>query len=571
MLGDAIDIEALDRSLGERLLAAGKIDRAGLARAERLRESGSGRLSNLLSSLGLVSEPELALALATELQAKLLKPDDIPTEKVAEDKLSGRFLKQFSVLPLSLRGNELELAVADPFDLYAQDAVRLATGCDVKIAIGEKSLINRSVEDLYFNEEKDEDFGVLVSSAREVEEDVRRLKDLASETPVIRLVNEMIARAVETRASDIHIEPYQGALRVRNRIDGVLIETPAPPAELCAAVISRVKIMAALDIAERRLPQDGRIQTVVRGRKIDLRISTMPTLDGESVVIRILDRETVKLDFTSLGISERNVDRLEVMLANPNGIMLVTGPTGSGKTTTLYAALRGLNSPDKNVMTVEDPVEYRLDGVNQVQVKASIELSFARVLRSILRHDPDIIMVGEIRDRETAEIAVQAALTGHLVLSTLHTNDAVSSITRLLDMGVEDFLLTSSLCGMVAQRLVRMLCVECKTPTELPSEIVSKYQLDRFANAAGLRTHRAVGCSSCSHTGYRGRTSVMETALMTAALRSAILRRADSAELHEVAYAEGMESMFTDGLRKVAAGITTLEEVLRATRDVGMQ
>jgi general secretion pathway protein E len=400
-------------------------------------------------------------------------------------------------------------------------------------------------------------------------EDVQHLKDQASEAPVIRLVGLIIRRAVETRASDIHIEPFENRLVVRYRIDGVMQETESPPRRFSAAVISRVKIMANLDIAERRLPQDGRIKLRLQGKEIDLRVSTVPTMHGESVVMRILDKGGVPLNFDSLGFEPDVLAKFTEILLRPHGILLVTGPTGSGKTTTLYTALSALNKPDVKILTVEDPVEYQLEGVNQIQVKPQIDLTFANALRSIVRQDPDVIMIGEIRDLETAQIAVQSALTGHMVLSTLHTNDAASTINRLLDMGMEDYLLTTTVLGIQAQRLVRTLCRDCRRSYQALPEVVKETGLGRFVTpGADVMLYEPVGCDTCTQTGFIGRVAIMEVMPMTDGIRGLVMRHATSGDIQKQAVAEGMMTMYEHGLRKVLAGTTTLEEVLRVTREV---
>ena len=401
-----------------------------------------------------------------------------------------------------------------------------------------------------------------------VEYDVERLKDLASEAPVIRIVNQLITKAVEARASDVHIEPFENSLRIRYRIDGILEATEAPPFRMVAAIVSRIKIIARLNIAERRLPQDGRTKLIVHGIPIDLRVSTMPTMHGESVVLRILDNQAATLDLKGLGIRGQNLERYLDVLQRPHGVVLVTGPTGSGKTTTLYASLLQINDSSKKIVTVEDPIEYQLEGINQIQVKPGIGLDFASVLRSVLRHDPDIILIGEIRDVETAEIAIQAALTGHLVLSTLHTNNAASAVTRLRDMGVEEYLLTSTLSGVVAQRLVRTLCVHCREKHPALPEIVKQLDLERHAAGERVMLYRATGCERCNGSGYFGRTSIAETLVITDPIRQLILRRTESMALHRAAVEAGMKTMFDDGIQKALSGITTIEEVLRVTRDI---
>jgi general secretion pathway protein E len=386
---------------------------------------------------------------------------------------------------------------------------------------------------------------------------------MASGAPVIRRVNHLITRALELRASDIHIEPFDREVVVRYRVDGVLRNVDIAHGMSPAAIVSRIKVLANLDIAERRLPQDGRIKLRAEGREVDMRISTVPTLHGESVVIRMLDRGDVPLDFWALGFDEKIVHRFETMLSRPNGIILVTGPTGSGKTTTLYAALSSLNSPEKKILTVEDPVEYQIEGINQIPIRPNINLTFANALRAILRQDPDIVMIGEMRDLETAQIAVQAALTGHQVLSTLHTNDAASSITRLQDMQVDDYLLTSTIQGVLAQRLVRRLCTECRVPYEPEAAVAQRLGLDKLTTERPLTLYRAAGCPACDNTGYHGRTTILELLTMNEELRRAVIDRADADDLRMIARRNGMEDMFTDGLRKALAGQTTVDEVER--------
>ena len=563
------DSDSFQRALGEALIAAGKLDQPGLERATRLANGRDERLAGVLAKLGLVNERDLAAALAAQLNAPLIEQVHIPDAPLEIAQLSAKFLKQKRILPLAETEDGYVLAMADPLDQYAIEAFELATGRASIICVAEPGLIERAIDRLY-----GERLGEVTDAAAALDADqgedldVERLKDLASEAPVIQLVNSLIAQAVETRASDIHIEPFENEFRVRYRIDGILQDSAPLADRLRAAVVSRIKIMARLDIAERRLPQDGRVKMIVRGKPIDLRISTMPIMHGESVVMRVLDRDSVELDLDVLGVREPSRTRLDEILAEPHGIFMVTGPTGSGKTTTLYAALCAINSPEKKVVTVEDPIEYQLDGVNQVQVRPGIGLSFANVLRSMLRQDPDIIMVGEIRDGETARIAAQAALTGHLVLSTLHTNDAVSAVTRLLDMGVEDYLLTSTLTGIAAQRLVRQLCPKCREPYVAMAEIVDQFGLRQHRPDGEITLFHARGCEACNGRGYLGRTVVMEALKMTDRIRALVLRHADAAELQRAAVEEGMRTMFEDGVTKALDGITTLEEVMRTTRDV---
>ena len=571
--------------LGELLVERQKLAEADLQRARRVREGSGEGLDTLLVKLGLVSERDLAEALAAHLNLPLVRPGDYPEMPATNGGISPRFLKDSRVIPLFEDEQGLTVAMSNPTDDYVLAALRLATGKIIVPRVGIPTELEVAFERLYGSGRSA--MGQIVDSIGLAdnltdEEQIQHLKDLASEAPVIRLVNLMIARAVESRASDIHIEPFENRLKVRYRVDGVLREVESPPSRLSAAVISRIKIMAKLNIAERRLPQDGRIQLRAQGKEIDLRVSTVPTLWGESVVMRILDKASVVLDFEVLGFGPRTLKRFLAILHLPHGILLVTGPTGSGKTTTLYTALQTLNTPERKILTVEDPVEYQLEGINQIQAKPQINLTFANALRSIVRQDPDVIMIGEMRDLETAGIAVQSALTGHLVLSTLHTNDSAGSITRLLDMGVDDYLLTSTISGILAQRLVRLLCVNCRRPYPALPELVEEMRLRRFSEGrerspltpgpspargegSGITLYKAVGCEQCGGTGYRGRAAIMEFLVMSDPLRRMVLKHADATELQAEAQKEGMDTMYEDGLRKAVAGLTTLEEVLRVT------
>jgi general secretion pathway protein E len=561
------DAAAVDEALGRLLVERGRLDPAGLGRAQRVREASHAPLHLLLPKLGLVSEREVAETLAQLLDLPLAGEADYPDLPLPDDRISVNFLKEARILPLADTADGLTVAMADPLDRYTIGAMQLFAGKPVLPWVGVPADIEAALERLFGRSGTS---GEIIQPAGEpdelgAEDDVQRLRDLASEAPVVRIVNRLISKAVESRASDIHIEPLEHNLRVRYRIDGVLREVETPPLQLRAAIISRVKIMARLNIAERRLPQDGRIKLAVRGKDIDLRVATMPTMYGEAVVLRILDRGSVALDFASLGFEDAALAAYREALARPNGIILVTGPTGSGKTTTLYTSLIELNTPDRKVLAVEDPIEYQLDGVNQVQIKPQIGLSFAHVLRSMLRHDPDVIMVGEIRDLETAQIAIQAALTGHLVLSTVHTNNAASTLTRLLDMGVEDYLMTSTLNAIVAQRLVRRLCQDCRKPYPPLPELLAQLGLE---GRSEVTFWHPGGCPKCNETGYFGRISINEVLVMSDAIRRQILHHAEATELQRSALATGMRPMFQDGIGKAAAGITTIEEVLRVTREV---
>ena len=570
MLETKQETQSHTNSIGKLLIERGKLNAADLDRARRVQQETPERINVILTQLGLVSERDMAEALALYLDLPLVTAADYPTEAILEDQISTKFLKEFRTIPLADTAEGLVLAIADPLDAYAVNAVRLLTGKPVAPRVGVPAEIEAAFERLYGSSKASIEniFEEVTSEEDEgTNEDIERLKDLASEAPVIRMVNLLISKAVEMRASDIHIEPFERKLKVRYRIDGVLRQMDAPPSRLRAAVISRVKLMAKLNIAETRLPQDGRIRLVIRGKEIDLRVSTVPSMHGESLVLRVLDKGSVALDFPTLGFEKQLLKSYLDLLDRPHGILLVTGPTGSGKTTTLYTSLLRLNTGERKILTVEDPIEYQLEGINQVQVKPQIGLGFANVLRSFLRQDPDVIMIGEIRDLETAEIAVQAALTGHKVLSTLHTNDAATTITRLLDMGVEDYLLTSTVNGVVAQRLVRTLCGHCREPRPVLPEMVEQLQLGRFTKSDPITLYQATGCEHCNGSGYLGRTGLLEILELSDPVRRLILRRAESHEIKRAAAEAGMRTMYQDGMYKILAGTTTLEEVLRVTRD----
>ena len=542
----------------------GKLTPGDLARARRLADDGGEPLLRMLLRLGLVSERDMAQSMSEVMDLPLVDPAEFPAEPVAEGTMTLRFLKDARVLPLAEDEEHLRVAVADAADPYILSAVTMAAGKRVEAVIALPSEIELTLARLYEKQDEPDpnaepDFGDFD------EEDIEHLKDLASEAPVIRMVNHLIQKAVESRASDIHIEPFADELKVRYRVDGILKEVDAPPVRSTAAVISRVKIMAKLNIAERRLPQDGRIPVRVQGRELDLRVSTVPTMFGESVVMRLLDKESVRFDFDALGFDGSPRQRLIDILEQPYGILLVTGPTGSGKSTTLYTALSRLNTEERKIITVEDPVEYQLPGINQIQVKSSIGMTFAGALRAIVRQDPDIIMVGEMRDLETARIAVQSALTGHVVLSTLHTNDAASGVTRLLDMGVEDYLLTSTVNGILGQRLVRSLCPRCREPFAALPELAARFT--RFHPEGPVTLYRPIGCEHCNGTGYRGRLVISEVLLMTDPLRKLVLGHATATEIQRTAITEGMATMYEDGLRKAMEGRTTVEEVMRVAED----
>jgi len=514
----------------------------------------------VLGRLGLVADRDLAAAIASVSGLTIAEPAEFPTRAIHTDRVSPRFLRDARALPLGDSATGVEVAFVNPLDTFAVTAMACALGAPVRPRIGRANELEAALDRLYEVAEAPD------SGDGEAEEaDLDRLRDMASDAPVVRAVNTLIARAAEMRASDIHIEPTEDALKVRFRVDGALVEQDALPSHYRAALVSRVKVMAGLNIAERRLPQDGRIRQSVRGHEIDLRIATSPTIHGESVVMRLLDRSNLSLDFASLGFDGAVLERFTRTLGLPHGIMLVTGPTGSGKTTTLYAALASLNAIDRKILTIEDPIEYRLAGINQTQVNPQIGLNFAAALRSFLRQDPDIMMVGEIRDLETAQVAVQASLTGHAILSTLHTNSAASAVTRLMDMGVEPYLIASTLNGVLAQRLVRRLCPHCRVAH--PANEATLIGLGLDARPSSGLLYEPHGCEHCGHTGFRGRAAILEFLEVNDDIRRLIVDRAEAGDIQRAALAGSMRSMMSDGVQKAGEGVTTLDEVLRVTRE----
>ncbi len=554
----------------ECLVTKGKAREAEIGRTRRLSaQTDDQPLPGLLVKLGVVSERDVADALVETSGLPPVVAGEYPDSSPLPETVATRFLKENRVVGLAAHDDWFEVAVADPFDQAVLDALALACDRPVKARVGLPSEIERAIEQQMgagksLMGQLVDNFG----SDEEIDEaDVEHLKDLASEAPVIRMVNLIMQRAVEARASDIHVEPFEERLKVRFRVDGVLKEVEAPPVRSTAAVISRIKIMAKLNIAERRLPQDGRIKLQVQGKELDLRVSTVPTMYGESVVIRLLHKESIKFDFNALGFEGEALNRFLNVLETPHGIILITGPTGSGKSTTLYTALHKINTPERKIITVEDPVEYQLEGVNQIQTKPQIGLTFASALRSIVRQDPDVIMIGEMRDLETARIAVQSALTGHLVLSTLHTNDAAGGVTRLMDMGLEDYLITSTVNGILGQRLVRKLCPHCRETYPALPEVVEEMRLRRFTREREVLLYKAVGCDQCDHLGYRGRLCIHEFLIMSDDIRRLVMSHAQARLIEEQALKEGMFTMYEDGLRKAVLGQTTIEEVMRVTSD----
>ncbi len=537
------------------LIARRLISQEELDRALELQKDRGDKIGKILVDLGFVSQKDVLLALSEQLQVPLVTLEGPPLVSPETEALAPRFLRQVRVVPVAMADSLLRLAMADTLDVETIRAVESVTGLKVQpVLAAEQEIVD--VIDRYLGEKRTESDAETVGA--QVEEDLEHLRDMASEAPVIRLVNAMVAAAVEKRASDIHVEPFEKEFRIRFRIDGVLHNQEPPPREMKAAIISRIKLMAKLNIAERRLPQDGRIKIKTMGREVDLRVSTLPTLYGESVVMRLLDRSAGDFyDLRNLGFDDIMLSRMEHFTSLPHGIFLVTGPTGSGKSTTLYSALKRINQSDKKIITIEDPVEYQMDGINQIHVNPQIGLTFASGLRHIVRQDPDVIMVGEVRDRETADVAIRSALTGHFVYSTLHTNDAPSAITRLTDMGVENYLITSSLVAVLAQRLVRLICQQCRVPDV---EVMTPMG-DRVMSFKGA------GCDRCFGVGMKGRVGIFEMMELSDEIRQLIMKNADASILTQAARRNGMRNLREDGWLKVKLGVTTPYEVTRVTQE----
>ena len=542
--------------LGEMLIERRQIEPEDLERALELQKERGDKLGKILVDMGFIALRDVLAALSEQLGIPLATLDSPPPATPEIEGLSARFMRQSRFFPLAVQDSTLTIAMADPLDFETIAAVRAFSGLRIDTALASEQDILDAVDKHYGEAARQSLDGDI--DAAQASEDLEHLRDMASEAPVIRLVNAMIAQAIEQRSSDIHIEPFEKEFRVRFRVDGVLFNQEPPPRELKSAIISRLKLMAKLNIAERRLPQDGRIKIKILGREVDLRVSTLPTLYGESVVMRLLDRSAGDFyDLRRLGFDDMMLSRMEHFTSLPHGIFLVTGPTGSGKSTTLYSALKRINIPDKKIITIEDPVEYQMDGINQIHVNPQIGLTFAAGLRHIVRQDPDVIMVGEIRDRETADIAIRAALTGHLVFSTLHTNDAPSAITRLTDMGVENYLITSSLVAVLAQRLVRLICEDCRTPagTVLSPE------------GEHVESFRGAGCERCNGSGHKGRMGIFELMELNDEIRTRIMANEDASLLTQAARRYGMRNLREDGWRKIGMGQTTVAEVMRVTQE----
>jgi len=555
--------------LGELLKKSGLISNEQLEEALRYQRKTGKRLGSSLVELGYLTESNLMETLRAHWGISFVKITRADIDLQLIQLLPTQLIERHKILPLRREGNRLHLAMVDPLNVWAIEDVRMATGCEVSpVMVSEGDMewtlnqisglgIRGRLEKMMKDVVGLDDFG----TAEEVSE--AELREMVEEAPIIRLVNAIVTQAVASKASDVHVEPREGDVCIRYRIDGILFEVMTSPKRTQAALISRLKIMANMNIAERRVPQDGRIRIVIENRDIDFRVSTLPTVFGEKVVLRILDRQQGLLDLTELNLQAENNDRFQAMIQRPFGIIMATGPTGSGKTTTLYSSLNHISNTEKNVITLEDPVEYMLPGINQVQVNPKAGLTFANGLRAILRQDPDIVMVGEIRDEETARLAVHAALTGHLVLSTLHTNTAVGTIARLIDMGIEPFLLASALGGIIAQRLVRKLCLECRIPSVLSSDVEAQFA-EHLRFIPDRNFYRAGGCNSCNNTGYKGRIAIHEVLLLDSVLKDLITARASESELEEAALRQGMRTLIRDGISKAAQGLTTFSEVIKS-------
>jgi len=557
--------------IGKLLLDAGLVEAEAVTQAEQMVESQkSGTVATHLLAMGAISDADYTTFLAKHYNVKSidLNDVDIPTDLI--QLVPADVASRFQIMPVSREGRRLTIATSNPTDIFILDDLKFITGCEIRAMVASEAAVKKAIDKYYDNADSLRDVIAGIEDELEIVEEVDPDEesniglDGAEEAPVVKFVNTLLADAVKRGASDIHIEPYEKTLRVRFRIDGKLYEMMSPPYRLRQAIISRLKIMSDLDIAERRRPQDGRIKIRLLGRTIDLRVSTCPVIFGEKIVMRILDKSNLALDLGKLGFQQKPLDDFLDAIAKPFGIVLVTGPTGSGKTTTLYSALSKINTPDTNIMTAEDPVEYNLDGINQVNVNDEVGLSFAAALKSFLRQDPNIIMVGEIRDFETGSIAVKAALTGHLVLSTIHTNDAPSTLNRMVDMGLEPFLVGSATNLILAQRLVRRICKKCSEPFELEPEVWKSLGYDpKKVKDANIR--RGAGCFECNNTGYKGRLGLYEVMRITPGLRELILKRANATELKKQAIEDGLITLRADGVAKMFEGHTTAEEVLKET------
>ncbi|MBW1980581.1 MAG: type IV-A pilus assembly ATPase PilB [Deltaproteobacteria bacterium] len=558
------------KKLGELLVRETLITEEQLENALQEQKNNGGVLGTHLVKMGYLEEGELLEFLSKQYGVPVTDPSKLDVDPEVIDMIPSNIVQKYKIVPISLEGQTLTIAMVDPSNIFIIDDIRFLTRKNVRVTVATESAIKQAMDRFYDAGANLEDVisefaddGVDVISSTE-ELDISELESAAEQAPVVKLVNLILVDAIKKMASDIHIEPYEKSFRVRFRIDGVLYEIMRPPLRLKNALISRIKIMSRLDIAERRLPQDGRIKLKTKGKEMDFRVSVLPTLFGEKVVLRLLDKSNLQLDMTKLGFQEKQLKEFKEAIHKPFGMVLVTGPTGSGKTTTLYSALSELNKTTENISTAEDPVEFNLSGINQVQIHESIGLTFAAALRSFLRQDPDIIMVGEIRDFETAEIAIKAALTGHLVLSTLHTNDAPSTVNRLLNMGVEPFLVASAVNLILAQRLARMICEDCKQEMEVPQETLLDLGVPE-EEVGSITCYRGAGCASCNQTGYKGRIALYEVMPLYDEIKELVLVGASTTEIKREAMRLGMLTLRQSGINKLKAGITTVEEVVRCS------
>ena len=560
------------KDIAEMLLEEGLITPRQLEKAIEQQKSSNESLERIIITLGYVTEKEVTEVIGKEMGVPFIDLDEVEIDPALETTVPEHLAQRYKVIPVGQENGKLAIAMVDPLNVFAIDDIRLITGFDIEPMIATEESIVRAINKHFGSREIAEvegtiqdialsDFGEIEQIEEEEEIDLGKLKELVDEAPIVKVVNLIITQAINDKASDIHIEPRARNVCVRYRIDGVLHEVMSPPKHIQAPMVSRIKIMASLDIAERRIPQDGKIHLKHDNKEYDLRVSSLPTTHGEKIVMRILDKSSVMIGLDKLGLMPDTRAIFEDLVFKPYGMLLVTGPTGSGKSTTLYTSLNMLNTPEKNICTVEDPVEYQLTGINQVQVNPKAGLNFSSALRSFLRQDPDIIMVGEIRDCETAQIAIESALTGHMVLSTLHTNDAPGAITRLIDMGIEPFLVASALVGVIAQRLVRRICPNCREPYNPPEEAVAKFGLN-LADT-NIVFYHGRGCEHCKGTGYKGRCGIYEMMSINDSVRPLILRNAPTIEVKDAAIENGMVTLQEDGLRKVLEGTTTIEECLR--------
>jgi type IV pilus assembly protein PilB len=564
------------KPLGQLLKEMELVTEGQIQEALALQREKGGALGSILVELGYVSEEEMLLALGAQVGMEVVNLDDMKIERGTLEKVSPTMAKVYKIIPVKFENNMLTVAMADPLNVSVLDDLRFMLNCDVQGAVSNEEAVTRAINHYYAGQtatvedllaKMGEDSAADAEIIKEGQKgmvDLSNVAEAANAAPVVKLLNLILLQAIKDQSSDIHFEPFETEFKVRYRVDGVLYEMMPPPLHLAIALISRIKVMSNLDISETRLPQDGRIMLAIGGKPVDLRVSTLPTMFGESVVMRVLDRSVVSLDIDNIGMREEDFKLMKLLLELPNGILIVTGPTGSGKTTTLYSCLNYINDVKWKTITTEDPVEYDLDGIVQVQINEEVGVTYSSCLRAILRQDPDYILVGEIRDLETAQIAVEAALTGHLVFSTLHTNDAPSAITRLLDLGIESFLISACLEAIIAQRLVRRICVKCKSEFEPTEEMLLQLGL-RPADVEGKRFMYGTGCNHCNNTGYKGRQAIFEIMLLTDRIKNLIMTQASTDEIRRTAREQGLKVLRESGLLAIYDGVTTIDEVVRET------